>query len=362
MTDIILESVRAAVLLMILIFLYRSGRGRFHQFQKGWNLILYGFGLLLFGSLLDISDNFEALNPLIIVGDTKVEAFLEKFVGFLGGFVFLAVGLVLWIPGVQDLSDLVEERTRDLQSTNNQLNAEITERKRAEQVKHEFTAKVNHELRTPLTSIKGALGLIRSDSIGSLSDQTQALLDIAYRNGERLESLVNDLLDIEQIEAGQLAFKMAPLNIPNLVAHAIQVSQNCADQYGVTFSQDDCEQNAWTTGDRDKLLQVLTSLMSNAAKFSIDDKDITISITVDEHSIHTAVQNQGSIIPETTGDKIFEKFSQLDTSDDRRNGGTGLGLSIAKAIVERHDGTIGYESDSDTGTTFFFTLPRLRQN
>jgi len=359
MTDIILESVRAAVLLMILIFLYRSGRGRFDHFQKGWNLITLGFGLLLFGSLLDISDNFDALNPLIVVGDTEVEAFLEKFVGFLGGFVLLAVGLVLWIPGVQRMSELIEERTRDLQTTNDRLNDEIAERKRAELVQQEFTAKVNHELRTPLTSIKGALGLVRSETIGPLPEQTQALLDIAYRNGERLETLINDLLDVEKMGAGKVSYEMAPVNISALVEQAMEVSQHCGEQYNVIFSLGDCEQDAWVEGDRDRLMQVLTNLLSNAAKFSSGGDVVKISIIVDDHSIRTIVHNHGPGIPDTVGDKIFEKFTQVDTSDHRKVGGAGLGLSIAKAIVEKHGGSIGYESDTETGTAFYFTLPRL---
>jgi len=359
MTDIILESVRAAVLLMILIFLYRSGRGRFQQLQKGWTLIILGFGLLLFGSLLDISDNFDALNPLIVLGDTKVEAFLEKFVGFLGGFVLLAIGLVLWMPSVQNMSVLVEERTRDLRSTNDQLNKEISERKHAEKAKQAFTAKVNHELRTPLTSIKGALGLIRSETIGPLPEQTQALMDIAYRNSERLESLINDILVMEKIEAGKMPFHMAPVDITDLVEHAIEISEKCAEQYGVTFVQEDGAQDAWAEGDRDRLLQVLTNLLSNAAKFSSGGDVVNISIIVEDHSIRTIVHNQGSSIAATIGDTIFEKFAQVDTSDQRKIGGAGLGLSIAKAIVEKHGGAIGYESDTETGTTFYFSLPRL---
>ena len=359
MTDIILESVRAAVLLMILIFLYRSGRGRFHQLQKGWNLIILGFGLLLFGSLLDISDNFDALNPLIVVGDTEVEAFLEKFVGFLGGFVLLAIGLVLWIPGVQNMSLLIEERTRDLRSTIDQLNEEISERKRAEKAKQAFTAKVNHELRTPLTSIKGALGLIRSETISPLPEQTQALMDIAYRNSEHLETLINDILAMEKLETGKMPFHMAPVDIVDLVEYAIEISQKCAEQYGVTFVYKDSMQDAWAEGDRDKLLQVLTNLLSNAAKFSSGGGVVKVSTIVEDHFIRTIVHNQGASIAATVGDTIFEKFSQVDTSDHRKIGGAGLGLSIAKAIVEKHAGAIGYESDTETGTTFYFSVPRL---
>ena len=121
MTDIILETFRASVLLGILVFLWISGRHRFERLRKGWRQIIVGFGLLLFGSLLDISDNFETLNPFIVIGDTDTEAFLEKFVGFLGGFVFLAIGLIKWIPGVQGMSDLVDARTKELQEINEVL-------------------------------------------------------------------------------------------------------------------------------------------------------------------------------------------------------------------------------------------------
>ncbi|MBC8159116.1 MAG: hypothetical protein H8E94_07280, partial [Alphaproteobacteria bacterium] len=195
MTDILLESIRALVLLGIVVFLVRSGRDRFEQFRKGWNFVIAGFAFLLFGSILDISDNFEALNRFVIIGDTDVEAFLEKFVGFLGGFVFLAVGLFLWVPGVQGLSDLVDSRTNDLQDANKSLISEIAERKRAEKVKEDFVSTVSHELRTPLTSIKGSLGLIKSGAVGEVPEDFRGMLDVAYRNSVRLVRLINDILD-----------------------------------------------------------------------------------------------------------------------------------------------------------------------
>jgi PAS domain S-box-containing protein len=133
MADIVLETVWAIVLAGIVIFLWDSGRNRFEQTQKGWNLIVIGFGLLLFGSVLDITDNFEGLNTYVVIGDTETEAFLEKFVGFLGGFIFISAGLFNWIPSVQGLSDLVEARTRDLQRMNNSLVTEVESRKRAEE-------------------------------------------------------------------------------------------------------------------------------------------------------------------------------------------------------------------------------------
>jgi PAS domain S-box-containing protein len=133
MTDIVLENVRAIVLAIIVIFLWNSGQNRFEQSRTDWNLIVLGFGLLLFGSILDITDNFEGLNPYIVIGDTQTEAFLEKVVGFLGGFIFISIGLFNWIPTVQGLSDLVDTRTRDLQEINNSLVTEVDSRKRAEE-------------------------------------------------------------------------------------------------------------------------------------------------------------------------------------------------------------------------------------
>jgi len=358
--DIVLETVRAIVLLGIVIFLYGSGRNRFNQFRKGWNLIIVGFGLLLFGSLLDISDNFEALNPLIIVGDTEVEAFLEKFVGFLGGFVFLAVGLLLWIPGVQGLSDLVEARTRDLRETNERLTDEIAERTRVEKIKQEFTATVSHELRTPLTSIKGALSLIRSGKIDLHSDEAQLMLNIACDNSDRLIMLINDLLDMEKTDAGEMVFHMEPLNIIPLVKDAIEANQGYGDRHGITFITGTMVQDAQVEGDKDRLMQVLSNLMSNAAKFSPKGQQVEISTTREDNFVRIAVKDNGPGIPKEVGNKVFEKFTQVDSSDQRKVGGTGLGLSISKAITEKHGGTIGFQSDNTAGATFYFTLPLIQ--
>ncbi|WP_414675636.1 sensor histidine kinase [Magnetovibrio sp.] len=257
------------------------------------------------------------------------------------------------------MAQLVDERTRDLQAANDKLSQEIAERKRAELVKQEFTSTVNHELRTPLTSIKGALGLIRTGTIAPLPDQTLALLDIAYRNGERLEALINDLLDVEKLETGEMVFTLAPLDIRALIDEAIELNQECCEKYDVTFSLGDCAPNAWVEGDRDRLLQVMSNLMSNAAKFSESGKAVEITLATKNGAVRTSVRNYGKVIPKTVGNHIFEKFSQLNTSDNRQVGGTGLGLSIAKSIVEEHSGSIGYHSNATDGTTFYFALPSI---
>lgn len=357
MTDILLETVRAIVLLGIVAFLVRSGRDRFEQFRKGWNFIIAGFGLLLFGSVLDISDNFDALNRFVVIGDTEVEAFLEKFVGFLGGFLLLAVGLFQWVPGVQGLSDVVEARTRDLQEANVALVSEMTERKRAEKVKEDFVSTVSHELRTPLTSIKGSLSLMKSGNLGEVPEDMKSMLDVAYRNSDRLIRLINDILDIGRIESGKLDHLMAPLDLGDVLDEALQANEGYGTEFKVTFVRANDAPKARVMGDHDRLIQVMSNLISNAAKFSPENGQVEISLSRRDGGFRVAVTDHGPGIPEDFRDKIFGKFSQADSTDTRQKGGTGLGLYIAKAIVEKHGGKIGFHTQTGKGTTFFFDLP-----
>jgi len=358
-TDIILESVRAIVLLGVVIYLWNAGRDRFEQLRKGWNFIVFGFGFLLFATFLDITDNFESLNRFIIIGDTEAEAFLEKFVGYLGGFIFLAIGLFKWIPGVQELSDLVDARTQVIQETNKKLVSEIAERERAEKIKQEFLSTVSHELRTPITSVKGTLGLIKSGVSGNLSDDQQSMIDIAYNNSNRLILLINDILDIDKIEANKMDLHMKPIDAVSLVEDAVEANKGYGDKHGITFVITDMEKEAKVNGDKDRLIQVMSNLMSNAAKFSSTGEQIELSVTRHDVDIRIAVKDYGTGIPEEFRDVLFEKFTQYNSSDTRKISGTGLGLSIAKAIVEYHGGAIGYTSEVGVGSTFFFTLPVL---
>ncbi len=360
MTDIVLEAVRAAVLFGIFLFLWKSGDNRFQQFRKGWNLILIGFGLLLFGSLLDISDNFESLNAYVIIGDTEVEAFLEKFVGFLGGFAFLAVGLFKWIPGVQGLSDQVEKRTEELQKANDNLVLEMTKREKAEQIKHDFTATVSHELRTPLTSIMGALGLVKAGTLGKLPGKVQSTLDIAYQNSERLTLLINDILDMEKINSGKMVFHKSPTGVIKLVEEALEVNQGYGDTYGVTFAKAPALEDALVMVDKNRMIQALSNLMSNAAKFSPRGEKIIISTVSSGDEVKIAVKDSGLGIPDEYKDSIFESFTQVDSTDTRQKNGTGLGLSITKGIVEHHGGKIGLVSELGIGSTFYFILPIVK--
>lgn len=235
-----------------------------------------------------------------------------------------------------------------------------SERRRIDRLKNEFIANVSHEIRTPLTSINGSLSLLAGGAAGDIPDSARRLLTIAQNNGERLVRLVNDILDIEKIESGQMAFRNQPIEINSFAEQALIVNQAYGDQYGVHFTFTHGEPDSTVHADRDRLDQVFANLLSNAAKFSPRDSDVEVSVARQNGMIRTAVTDHGPGIPEEFRDRIFDKFTQADTSDSRRIKGTGLGLNIVKQIVEQMGGTVGCKHNSGHGTTFYFDLPDWR--
>ncbi len=236
---------------------------------------------------------------------------------------------------------------------------DISKQKEMDRMKGEFVSTVSHELRTPLTSIKGSLGLIKSGTVGEMPPQMESMLDIAYKNSDRLVLLINDILDMEKIEAGQMDYRMRRLDLVSTVRHAIQADSGFGEEYGVEIAISEVPANAYVEGDEIRLAQVLSNLISNAAKFSPVGGRVEVGIDKIGESYRVLVNDNGSGIPDDFKDKIFDKFSQSDSSDTRKSGGTGLGLSIAKAIIERHRGSIDYTSEVGKGTTFFFSLPEF---
>lgn len=446
-------------------------------------MVVSGFVLLLFGSVIDITDNFDSLNRFVIIGDTKTEAFLEKFVGFLGGFILLTIGLVRWVPSVhqleaeiterkrgeealreahENLEQRVEERTKLLKESENryrtlatvspvgifradvdgkvnyvnekwceigdmtadeamgdgwytaihpderdqiagrwdeyleegsvyqyeqlyqrkngrttnclvQVAAEIdgdgrivgyvgtvtdiTERYELDRMKSEFASTVSHELRTPLTAIKGSLGLVVSGTLGELPEKAKDMVNVGRRNTDRLINLVNDILDIEKLESGGMEFEIQSLDLHGLVKETIVTNKEFAKEHGVKFVLADVASKVMVQGDSSRLVQVIVNLLSNAAKFSPDDSEVAVSVTRHDGVARVSISDYGPGISEEFHEHIFERFYQVDAADDRQKGGTGLGLSISKSIVEKHGGTIDFESKPGEGSTFFFMLP-----
>lgn len=245
---------------------------------------------------------------------------------------------------------------------------DISDWKRLDRMKTEFVSTVSHELRTPLTSIRGSLGLLEAGIAGPLPAEAHELVRIARSNAERLIRLVNDMLDLDKIEAGRLELKTGQLTPADLVATAIEGMQALAAEHEVRFDARVSADYTFT-GDRDRLLQVLTNLLSNAVKFSSAGSVVTVAAELSppgqagdrapglHRAVRFTVQNPGPGIAAHDRARLFTRFQQLDASDGRSRGGTGLGLAICKAIVEEHGGCIGVESKPGAGATFWFELP-----
>ena len=237
---------------------------------------------------------------------------------------------------------------------------DITERKEMDRMKNEFISTVSHELRTPLTSIRGSLGLLNSGTVGELPESASEMLKIASNNTERLLLLINDILDIQKIESGKMSFKFESVDLNLFIKQAIIDHAEYGNQHGVTFVLGKVLDGIHVYADKDRLMQVVGNLLSNAAKFSNYGDNVEISIAM-HHSdrLRISFTDYGAGIPDEFQPKLFERFTQSDSSDTRAKGGTGLGLSISKVIIEKHGGLIGFVSKEGIGSTFYIELPEL---
>lgn len=238
---------------------------------------------------------------------------------------------------------------------------DITERKRVERMKDEFISTVSHELRTPLTAIRGSLGLLTGGAMGELPGEVVSLLALAQGNTERLLQLINDILDINRIDSGQMQFHFETVAARPFLERALGRYAAHGAQQAVRFAISECVEDGLVFADRERLLQVMGKLMSNAAKFSPEGGTVDIAAARRGDAIRVSVTDHGMGIPGAFRDKVFDRFTQADSSDNRKAGGTGLGLSISKAIVEKHGGRIGFFTGEGAGTTFYFDLPESRR-
>jgi PAS domain S-box-containing protein len=246
------------------------------------------------------------------------------------------------------------------------LTSDISDRKAIERMKDEFIAVVSHELRTPLTSMHSALKILATGRLGTLSVDGQQMLEIADDNTERLVRLVNNVLDLQRIESGEVTMDKQAHNAADLMIQAMEAMQPMAGQQGVTISAYPKDILVWA--DADYIVQTLTNLLSNAIKFSLTDGVVTLTIEVrptpedkTKKEVLFQVCDQGQGIPADRLENIFQRFYQVDSSDSRKKGGTGLGLAICRKIIEQHEGTIWAESTLGAGSIFSFTLPTLKR-
>jgi PAS domain S-box-containing protein len=235
---------------------------------------------------------------------------------------------------------------------------DVTAQLEAERMKKEFTSTLSHELRTPLTSIIGSLQLINVGVLGEVPKDVAELTQVAERNGQRLLDLINDILDIERIESGKLTLHPEKIRMDELVRESIVLNKGFGERFRVRFEAKGELSQREVTGDHKRLLQVMTNLLSNAAKFSPEGEVVEITTEEIPNWLRVAVHDRGPGIPEAFRSRVFGRFNQADSTTSRQKGGTGLGLAICKRLIEMMHGRIGFEERRGGGTTFWFELPQ----
>lgn len=277
---------------------------------------------------------------------------------------------------LEDSSLTLSLRSKQLEKSLLEVAKTNKELTRLDKLKDEFISTVSHELRTPLTSIRGAVGLIAQRVVQPDTEPYQLLVQTALNNCERLSNLINDLLDVQKFDAGKFVLQLTELDLHDTVQQAITAMKTYSDKYHVIFLINTDRQNIdsdassapdgsgryLVMADPLRIRQVLDNFLSNAIKFSHPGGEVKVTLSTKDNQVRVAVTDEGIGIPAAFQHRVFEKFSQADSSDSRAKEGTGLGLTICKRIIESHDGTIGFHSVEQQGTTFWFCLPAIKQS
>ncbi len=262
----------------------------------------------------------------------------------------------------QDQKDALEALARQVVSQL-ELRLKVKELETLDHAKDEFISMVSHELRTPLTSIYGSLSLLQGNKTNSLDKKQHKLVGISYRNTERLLHLVNDILEVAKLESGQFDLHQEELNIITLLEKSVELNeQYCKECHtNLTLHYPDNNDCIRVYGDEQRLLQVMSNFISNAAKFTHKNDLIEIGLKVENNYVVVEVTDHGPGIPAEQQELVFIKFKQLDTDTNINNKlpGTGLGLNISKNIIKLQQGTVGFDSIPNEKTTFYFKLPLI---
>ena len=325
----------------------------------------------------------EALVPRIgeylmdqgLISNSQLETALVRQRELAGRGQKRLLGQTLLEMGAVDRETLDRAITRQiielhaaLQESNRTLERRVSERtaelRRAlerltelNQIKANLISNVSHELRTPLAHIKGYVELLQDGQLGPLEQEQVKAVGVMHRATERLERLIEDLIEYSTASREGMALKMQPARLTELVEGVLQKSRDKAGKAGVTVSADVPPDLPPLQADREKLAWVVYQLMDNAIKFTPSGGEVRVRAWEEEDRAMLSVQDTGIGIPPARLDEIFVPFHQLDESPTRRYGGTGLGLALVKLILKAHGAQIRVESEEGKGSTFSFSLP-----
>ena len=262
-----------------------------------------------------------------------------------------------------ELEIKVEDRTRDLSEMIDLLKKEIMNRREVEEqlqaameIKSQFVSMVSHELRTPLTALKEGIRLLAQEKTGKLNDEQKEFLDLAKRNVDRLARLINDVLSFQKLEAGKMDFDFHEKDINTIVKDVYRTMVPVVKRKGLDFVLKMEDNLPKVKLDSDKIVQVLTNMVSNAVNFT-ERGSITLATCKRENVIQISISDTGCGIRKEDLPRVFHEFEQLARGGNRKTGGSGLGLAISKTIIDQHRGNICVESEPGRGTTFYFVLP-----
>ncbi len=237
------------------------------------------------------------------------------------------------------------------------VTTDIMHLKELDRMKTEFVSMVSHELRTPLTSIKGYVSMLREGELGKMTPEQQEFLDITLANADRLMGLINDLLDISRIESGRLRLSLSEFDFGDVIKAVRSEMRAMGETKRINTVVEGSAEPVRVRADRDRVVQILSNLLSNAYKYSPEGTTVRIRTHVDARVARIQVVDQGMGLSEQDQAMLFTKFFRTEAAKQRGISGTGLGLSISRQLVEMLGGEMHVKSEIGQGSTFAFTLP-----
>lgn len=239
---------------------------------------------------------------------------------------------------------------------------DVTEIRKLERMRSEFVANVSHELKTPIAAVKGFAETLLAGGVKD-EETTRSFLQIIYDEGDRLNRLIGDLLELSKIESKRVPLEYAPVQLSELFDSLYEVLLPAAEKKSISMSHD-VPEHLFIEADEDRLRQIFMNLLSNAISYSLEGGKVRVSASIigeggDEEKVRILVSDTGIGIPKKDLPRIFERFYRVDKARSRSSGGTGLGLSIVKHLVDLHRGSIRVESKVGEGTTFILELPLM---